>query len=255
MHGVPAVVLDAAGLSIDSQIRCKWVTFADDARLLGEFIEDGTRRRDPGCPTGLPIYTELTDAGLGSPALFIVVSAIKGRHAAIPFHGRTLYFDLTDLPGDPNAADDQPPFRLQRRGYVGWNWLDSQRTEDRRMGAALARRLSDKAFAAFYHGIRSCLIGRNPTCLTKYLDASFNFRPWWGAGESRVGKDKFARYAWQSSPNAPQGESLWQEVAWCFLRGRLIDGEDELTFYRGWFYCRVERRNGAFAIAECDVSD
>ena len=253
LNGHPVIELDAVGLRVDSKLRCTWVDVADGERLLG-FLADanGIRTNGPGCLRDLPIYTQYTDAGFGSPDLFIAVRSTLGTRGAIRFRGRDLYFDLTELPGDPREGEPAP-VRLPPKGIPGWNWLASQRSEDRRMGAALAKRLADESFAQFYHGLRSCLMSNRPGCLTHYLAADFDFTPWWSSSSEVVHRQQFARFAWQSAPDGMPGRSLWREIAWCFLRGRFDDGGGELVFFRRFIQCSVTLANGRYGVTNCDA--
>jgi hypothetical protein len=250
LSGNASLVIDAAGLTLDGRRRCRWFAFDAHSRLLGLQAGNGVPIREPECPEDLPISTHVTDAGFGMPALFIVISRINGLVAQIRYRTRTFYFDLRELPG--NAREDEPPpFRLPDRSGTGWAWLDSQRTKDRLDGAALARRLEDSEFARFYHGIRACLLHGPPECLDEYLDPSFTLTPWWTGSHGTFGRRGFGRIAWQTAPDGPLAWSLWQEVAWCLLRGRWYDG----SFHRGFFFCQVAQTEGRYGLVSCDVSE
>jgi hypothetical protein len=253
LSGNASLVIDAAGLTLDGRRRCRWLAFDAHSRLLGlQYGKDGLLAREPECPEDLPISTHVTDAGFGQPALFIVISRISGLVGQIRYRTRTFYFDLHVLPGNPRE-DEPPPFRLPSRSGPGWAWLESQRTKDRQDGAALARRLEDSQFARFYHGIRACLLHGPPPCLDEYLDPSFSLTPWWSGSRDKLGGRGFGRVAWQTAPNGPHDSSLWQELAWCLLRGRWSD--ESLSFHRGFFLCQVAQREGRYGLVSCDVSE
>lgn len=248
MTGEPVMVLDDSGLTVEGQLRCRWLGVGDE-RLLGVVADsDGGYRSDPLCGPDLPVSGKITDAGFGTPAAFILVSGWRRSLFEVPFGDRTLFLDARQLPGDPFPNDDErPPITGPRTGTNGWNWLTSQRAADRKEGALLEKRLTDPGFAAFYHGLRRCLMGLQPDCLTAFLDEEFEFEPWW-TDPRAVGRADFARFAWQTE--------AWQKVAWVFLRGRYSDsGGDEVAFSREFIVCDVLRRDGRYFVRRCFASE
>lgn len=244
LTGTPSMVLDSEGLTLDGAVVCHWL---DGDGMLGVERVDGSLIRAPDCPADLLIWSKVGDGGLGLPALLIGVSAVKAPIAEIRFRSRTFFFDLRDLPGDPNDSEDPPPFALPRKGDVGWSWQESQHVDDVRVGKALAKKLEDVEYAKFYHGIRKCFLGRDYRCLTEYLHPKFEMEAWWETDPKVIGRREFARIAWQTQSSWQM--SLWQELAWCFLRGR--PGEGGMTFSRGFFMCIVGRDGAKYGLTGC----
>jgi hypothetical protein len=245
LTGVAAMVLDSDGLKLDGTVICRWDR-NDGERMLGLRRSRGSWVRGGDCPADLPIWSEVTDIGLGSPALFIGLSKVESLLGQVRYRSRTFYFDLRSLPGDPHPSDSDPqPFVLPARGEIGWTWKDSQTVDDERVGRALAKKLEDVEYAKFYHGIRQCFLGRDYRCLNQYLHPKFEFEPWdtdWPAVTTRR---QFARTAWQTS--------LWSELAWCFLRGRPVD--DGMTFQRDLLVCSVQRYGAKYGLISCFVGE
>jgi hypothetical protein len=115
----------------------------------------------------------------------------------------------------------------------------------------LAEKLQEPAFANFYHGIRRCVMSTRPECLTQYLDPTFSFTPWWGEGDRQIARAEFARFAWRSTQTGST-ESLWQTIAWVFLRGQLREIDGGVRFVRGNIECRVYELKDAYLVTHCD---
>jgi hypothetical protein len=115
----------------------------------------------------------------------------------------------------------------------------------------LAEKLEEPAFATFYHGIRRCVMSTRPDCLTQYLDPTFSFSPWWKDDNRQVSRGEFARFAWRTTPKGSK-ESLWQSIAWIFLRGQLREIDGGVRFVRGNIECRAYEVNDAYLVTHCD---
>ena len=114
-----------------------------------------------------------------------------------------------------------------------------------------SEKLEDPAFARFYHGIRRCVTGTRPDCLTQYLDPTFSFSPWWEDGDRLVARSEFARFAWRSTPRGSNA-SLWQSISSVFLRGQLREVDGGVRFYRGNIECRAYEVRDAYLVTHCD---
>jgi hypothetical protein len=239
LRGVAPMVLDATGLRLDGIVICHWRD-----GMLGVEHGNGSVVRASGCPADLPVWSAVGDAGFGLPHTFIGVSAITCPTGQLRFRNRTFFFDFREMPGDPEG--DPPPCPLRSNsGESGWGWLESQRVDDIRVGRALAMKLRDAEYARFYHGIRNCFLGHDFRCLSDYLHPNFEMEPWWQGNHERIGRRDVARIAWQSP--------FWQELAWCFLRGRPVDGA--MTFSRGFMMCSVERYGAKYGLVGCAVGE
>jgi hypothetical protein len=114
----------------------------------------------------------------------------------------------------------------------------------------LAEKLEEPAFAEFYHGIRRCVMSTRPDCLTHYLDPTFSFSPWW-EDDRQIARAAFARFAWRTTPKGSK-ESLWQSIAWVFLRGQLREIDGGVRFVRGNIECRAYEVRDVYLITNCD---
>jgi hypothetical protein len=120
--------------------------------------------------------------------------------------------------------------------------------------ALLTEKLEERAFATFYHAIRRCAMSNRPDCLTEYLDPTFSFSPWWEDSNRQIPRAEFARFAWRSTPKG-SNESLWQSIAWVFLRGQLYEIDGGVKFVRGNIECRAYEVKDAFLVTHCDSRD
>jgi hypothetical protein len=115
----------------------------------------------------------------------------------------------------------------------------------------LDEKLAEPVFATFYHGIRRCVMSTRPHCLTEFLDPTFSFSPWWGDGDRQIPRSDFVTFAWRSTPKGST-ESLWQTIAWVFLRGQLREIDGGVRFVRGNIECRVYETRDTYLITHCD---
>ena len=115
----------------------------------------------------------------------------------------------------------------------------------------LSEKLEEPAFADFYHGIRRCVMSTRPDCLTQHLDPTFSFSPWWEDGDRQIPRAEFAGFAWRSTPKGST-ESLWQSIAWAFLRGQLREIDGGVRFVRGRIECRAYDVKDAYLVTHCD---
>lgn len=256
--GPPVWLLDSRGLVIDGDVRCRWRDWGDGERLLEAPGTANDLRVGRPCGAPIPIRTRVTDGGLGSPALFFAVSSVRGHVVELRLGRRAVFFDARTLPGRAYDWSEAPqPSFGSPDGPPGWDWLKSQRWRDETEGAQLAARLRDPAFARFYHGLRGCLTTRAPGCLVQYLHEDFTITPWWSVESDEPGeppaidRKTFARRVWQAA--TPGWQEAWQELAWCFLRGRFE--ASELSFWRGFVVCRVAATTTGYAITTCDATD
>lgn len=126
LSGVPAMVLDEDGLTVEGRLRCRWYrasgSAASEMRLLGftAHAEDG-RRPDPECSADLPVSGKVSDGGFGPFIVSIQIAGWRGFLFEVPFRRGKLYLDARQLPGDANPnLPERPPFSLPRRGRIGW---------------------------------------------------------------------------------------------------------------------------------------
>lgn len=249
LRGTPAAVLDAKGLWVDGQLRCPWVPWADGERLLRRGATY-TNSDFHACSAGVAVSTVVTDAGFGSPQVRLVIRGVKGRIAELDGVHRPLFFDLTTLPGGAGTEFQPAGVTLPHRETTGWEWDESQHAVDVREGEALAQRLREPAFARFYHGLRRCLTGDGAACLTSYLAPAFVFDNGEPGGVPRAA---FSRYARKT--HSEEFGSLWEEIAWCVLRGRVhVEGE-RVSFHRKLLVCDAVRSGDGYAVSECWWSD
>jgi hypothetical protein len=115
-------------------------------------------------------------------------------------------------------------------------------------------KLAERPFAKFYQGVRACLKGTSPECLTQFLDATFVFQPWWQPGDARIPRAEFARFAHGVKPPGAK-QTLWQMVAGTLSRGRVRELDGGLLFYSDDVECRAYELRDAYTITHCDARD
>jgi hypothetical protein len=129
--------------------------------------------------------------------------------------------------------------------------FDATRLATAQSTELLAEKLEEPAFATFYHRIRRCVMSTRPDCLTDYLDPTFSFSPWWEESDRQVARADFARFAWRNTPKGSK-ESLWQSIAWVFLRGQIREIDGGVRFVRGNIECRAYEVKDAYLVTHCD---
>jgi hypothetical protein len=117
--------------------------------------------------------------------------------------------------------------------------------------SVLDDKLAEPPFAKFYQGVRACLNGTSPECLTQFLDATFVFQPWWQPGDARIPRAEFARFAHGVKPPGAR-QTLWQMIAATFSGGRVRELDGGVLFYGDDIECRAYELRDAYTLTHCD---
>jgi len=196
-----------------------------------------------GChPDDLPILSTWGDRGLGAAALYVEVIARHGHIVETRWRERRLYLDLNGIPGDPREA--VPGVQLERKGFVGWEWLISENDQTRRDAADVARLEREPGFAAFRREVTACIQSAGaPGCFAAYVKSPFNHP---GAAAAfgtphSVSAEQFVQYAWTAVGDRGGSGRTWTDLVSCFAGGRIITATATTARFKGTLYCDVER--------------
>lgn len=257
----PAVLhLNDEGLSADGKLACswpggRWQESREANMVLGYRSVDATGYQ--GCtPADLPIISTWGDRGLGSAALYIEVVSRRGHIIETRWAARRLYFDLNSLPGDPRVS--VPNAQLERKGFVGWEWLLSEREEARRTRVAFARLLREPGFKRFLQGARSCLSSsRVARCFAAFVKSPF----YHSGAATALGKSnyvtpaEFVRYAWTAPGESGGSGKMWDDLCSCLTVGVPVAATSTKVQFSGTVLCNVELGRTGWALTAFYVDE
>lgn len=260
LSGSPAVHLTDDGLRVDGALVCVWpgggwAVESSHNMVLGYRTRDAEDYRR--CiPDGLPVLSMWGDNGKGAAALFIEVTARRGSIVESTWGARRLYFDLNSLPGDPQ--EPIPGAFLRRKGFLGWEWLPSERDQRRQIRAAYARRLREVEFSRFITDVRKCFSStRAPDCLVPFVESPFaDVEIAMAVGKTNeVTATELVRYVWTSARPDGDGRPIWYELRECLLNGEPEAIGRGYVHLQGDVHCTIERRADGWKLTSFYVGD
>ena len=251
MKGRPTIELNDHGLFANGALACSWPDGKWDPSNTGNMVLGYRTSASSytGCnPADLPIVSTWGDNGLGAAAHYIEVVAFTKTIAEAEWRGQRLFFDLDALPGDPN--DPKPSFRLARKGFIGWEWMPSERVSRRRTALAFARLLREPAFSQFFHSVRHCIRSADaPNCLIPFVQSPFYDSD---AGDDVSAAD-WVRYAW--GQRNEWSERKWDLLDSCFFGERAVTAGPRFVQFGPSPLCDVELSHGKWRLTSVDIGE